>query len=332
MKPVKWGVLGVADHFVKKVFLPARDSDMVEVVAIASRRKESAQAAAAKLGIPRAYGSYEDLLADKEVEAVYIPLPNHLHVEWIKKAADAGKHVLSEKPLGLDASQVEEAADYAQKRGILLMEAFMYRFHPQWRYAHDLVQTGNLGEIHAVQSTFFYDNPDPNNIRNIFDAGGGGIYDIGCYAVSTARFLMGREPTRAVAVVERHPEWKTDILASAILDFGGAHATFTVGTRTFPDQHVTALGAGGKLTVEIPFNTHPDVPVQVHVTDDIGSRSISFGPRDHYGAELEAFSAAIRDGADTAPTPPSDAIANQRVLDALFASEKSGTWEKVKGA
>jgi predicted dehydrogenase len=312
------------------MFLPARDSELVEVFAIASRNGQSAQAAAEQLGIPRHYGSYDELLRDKGVEAVYVPLPNHLHLEWVKKAADAGKHVLCEKPLGLDASQVQEAIDHCARRGVLLMEAFMYRFHPQWQFARDLIRTGNIGTVHAVQSTFFYDNPDPSNIRNIFDAGGGGLYDIGCYTVSTARYLLGREPERVVSLIERHPEWKTDILTSGMLDFGGAHATFTVGTRTFPDQHVTALGSSGNLTVEIPFNTYPDVPVHVEVNDGIGSRRVAFGPFDHYRGEMESFSRAVRDGASKAPTPPSDALANQRVLDALFASARSGTWESVE--
>ncbi|MFP4011153.1 MAG: Gfo/Idh/MocA family protein [Spirochaetaceae bacterium] len=329
MEPVKWGVLGVADHFVKKMSLPAGDSHMVDVVAVASRRAESARRAAAELGIPRSYGSYEELLGDSEVEAVYIPLPNHLHVEWTKKAADAGKHVLCEKPLGLNAAEVQEAVDHCERRGVLLMEAFMYRFHPQWRYARDLIRTGNIGPVRAVQSTFSYNNPDPNNIRNIYDAGGGGLYDIGCYAVSSARFLMGREPSRVVSLIERHAEWKTDILASAVLDFDGAHATFSVGTQTFQDQHVTALGGSGAVTVELPFNIYSDVPVYVTVRDGIGSRRVAFGPYDQYQGELDAFSEAVRSGASVAPTPPSDALANQRVLDALFASEKSGTWETL---
>jgi predicted dehydrogenase len=331
MEAVKWGVLGASGHFRKKVALPALAAAGVELYALASRDEERARRTAEALGIERSYGSYEELLADGNVEAVYIPLPNHLHLEWIEKAADAGKHVLCEKPLGLDAGQVERAIAHCDKRGVLLMEAFMYRFHPQWRYARDLVRTGNIGAIRAVQSTFFYNNPDPTNIRNIYDAGGGALYDIGCYAVSTARFLTGGEPERVVSAVERHPDWETDTLTSAILDFGGVHATFTVGTLTFADQHVTALGSGGAVSVEIPFNTYPDVPVHVEVRDSIGRRRVAFEPFDHYGGELEAFSRAVRDGAQSPPTPPADALANQRVLDALFASAKSGTWERVGG-
>ncbi len=328
---VKWGVLGASGHFRKKVSLPAHEADGVELFAIASREEAAAARAAAELGIPRHYGSYEALLADEEVEAVYIPLPNHLHLEWIKKAADAGKHILCEKPVGLDAGEVEEAITHCGKRGVLLMEAFMYRFHPQWQYARDLIRTGNIGTLNAVQASFFYNNTDPANIRNIYDAGGGGLYDIGCYAVSAARYLTGSEPERVVSLIARHSEWRIDMLSSAVLDFGGPQATFTVGTQTFAHQHVTALGSGGVVTIEIPFNTHPDVRVGVQVTDSIGTRRVTFDPFDHYRGELEAFSRAIRDGADTAPTPPQDALDNQRVLDALFASEKSGGWEAVAG-
>lgn len=329
MKPVVWGVLGTAGHFVKKVFQPARDSSLVELRGIGSRSESAAQKVAGELGIPRHYGSYQAVLEDPEIEAVYIPLPNHLHLEWIKKAADAGKHILCEKPLGLDASQVGQAITYCESRGVLLMEAFMYRFHPQWQYIRDLVHTGNIGTIRAVQASFFYTNTDANNIRNIYDAGGGGLYDIGCYAVSAARYIMEREPRRVSALIERHEEWKIDKLSSGLLDFGGAHATFSVGTQTFPYQNVTAFGSGGVVSVDIPFNTYPDVPVYVTVTDSIGSRRVPFGPFDHYGGELDAFSLAIREQAPSAPTPPSDALANQRVLDALFASEQSGGWEKV---
>lgn len=323
---VKWGILGASGHFRKKVSLPAREAEGVELFAVASRDHATAERTAGLLGMPRYYGAYEALLADHEVEAVYIPLPNHLHLEWIRKAADAGKHILCEKPLGLDAGQVEEAIAHCSKRGVLLMEAFMYRFHPQWRYARDLIRTGNIGRLNALQATFFYNNTDPSNIRNIYDAGGGGLYDIGCYAVSAARYLTGGEPERVVSLIARHPEWRIDMLSSAILDFGETQATFTVGTQTFAHQHVTALGSGGVITVEIPFNTHPDVPVGVQVTDSIGTRRVTFGPFDHYRGELEAFSRAIREGAETAPTPPQDALDNQRVLDALFASEKSGGW------
>ncbi|TVR34026.1 MAG: gfo/Idh/MocA family oxidoreductase [Spirochaetaceae bacterium] len=328
MRPVQWGVLGVADHYIKRVHLPVRASDVCEVRAIASRSQQKAEAAAARLGIPAAYGSYEALLADPKVEAVYIPLPNHLHLEYIKKCADAGKHVLCEKPMGMDAAQVQQAIDYTRGKGVMLMEAFMYRFHPQWTHLRDLVQCGEIGTVHALQSSFFYSNKDPHNIRNILSMGGGAIYDIGCYCVSSARFLTAREPQRVVARVTRDPQFGTDILSSGILDFGDIQATFVCGTQTFPHQHVHVFGSGGSAWVEVPFNIYPDVPVVTIVRTGVGERVIQHGPLDQYALQFERFSVALRESGP-APTLPEDALANQNVLDALFASEKSGDWQPV---
>jgi predicted dehydrogenase len=329
MKAVKWGVLGVAGIFRKKVFVPGRDSELVTWDAIASRDQKKASQAAGEFGIPKAYGSYEELLEDAEIEAVYIPLPNNLHLEWIKKAADAGKHILCEKPLGRNAAEVEEAIAHCGAKGVLLMEAFMYRFHPQWLHVHDLVRSGAIGTIRAVQSTFFYNNQDPANIRNRTETAGGALYDIGCYNVSSARFLVGREPTRVLSLINRHPEWGTDTLSSAILDFGDAQATLTAGTLTHPHQHVAVYGSSGGIDVAVPFNTPADTPAVVVVTDTIGTREVSFEAVDHYGEELELFSLALRGQEPEGITPLADALANQRVLDALFASEVSGNWERV---
>jgi predicted dehydrogenase len=329
MDAVKWGVMGVAGIFRKKVFVPGRDSDLVVWDAIASRNKEKAAKASAEFGIPKAYGSYEELLDDAEIEAVYIPLPNNLHLEWIKKAADAGKQILCEKPLCRTAAEVTEAIDYCKAKGVLLMEAFMYRFHPQWLHTHDLIRTGAIGDVRAVQSAYFYNNPDPANIRNRTDTAGGALYDIGCYNVSSARYLVGKEPSRALSLINRHPEWGTDVLSSAILDFGDAHATLTAGTLTDRHQHVSVYGSAGRIEIEIPFNTPADTPAIVTVTDGQGTRKVSFEPVDQYGEELELFSLAVRGEEPGSLTPLSDALANQRVLDALFASEASGNWERV---
>ncbi len=328
MKPVTWGVLSVSGHYRLRVSAPLRHSEIVDVRAIASRSLDRARAAGADMGIPRAYGSYEELLADSSIEAVYIPLPNHMHVEWVKKAADAGKHVLCEKPLALHADEVSELIEHTNKRGVLLMEAFMYRYHPQWIRARELVQIGEVGRVTAVQSSFFYNNRDPKNIRNRTDAGGGALLDIGCYTASSARYLLGREPERVVSLVQRDPDFGTDRLTSALLDFGDVQAQFTVGTQTYSEQTVTIWGSGGFLRVELPFNAFPDVPINVHVSNGVGSRDIATGPADQYRLQFEAFSRALRSG-DAPPTPPEDALANQRVLDAIFRSEKSGGWERV---
>jgi predicted dehydrogenase len=329
MKPVVWGVLSVSTHYKLRVHSYLKESPLVEMRGIASRSRERAQEAARDLGMPKAYGSYEELLADREIEAVYIPLPNHMHAEWTKKAADAGKHVLCEKPFAMDAGEAEGAIAHAKRKGVLVMEAFMYRFHPQWKRAQEIVRAGEIGEVTSVNTIFSYMLKDPTNIRNILPAGGGGIPDIGCYAVSSARFLIGREPLRVISLVHRDPELKTDILASGILDFGTARSIFTVGTQSHPWQRVDVLGSGGEIAIHLPFNAYPDVSLQVTVTTGLGSRNIFTPACDQYVEMFEAFSRAVREGSP-APTPPQDAIDNMKVLDALFRSEKSGTWEKVK--
>jgi predicted dehydrogenase len=328
MKPVVWGVLSVSDHYSLRVHTYLARSPLVELRGIASRDRKRAERAARELGMPRAYGSYEELLADKEIEAVYIPLPNHLHAEWVKKAADAGKHVLCEKPFAMNAAEAEGAIRHAKSKGVLVMEAFMYRFHPQWKRAREIVASGEIGTPHVVSTLFSYMLTDPTNIRNILSAGGGGIPDIGCYAVSSARFLIGREPTRVISLVHRDAQLGTDILSSGILDFGVTRSMFTVGTQTHSWQRVDVLGSDGELTVVLPFNTYPDTPMQVSVSTSVGSRQIYAPAADQYVEMFEAFSRVVREGG-TEPTPPEDAIANMKVLDALVRSEKSGGWEKV---
>jgi predicted dehydrogenase len=328
MKPVVWGVLSVSGHYRLRVHDPVRKSGLMEVRAIASRSAEKAAAAALGLGIPVSYGSYEELLADRSIEAVYIPLPNNLHAEWVKKAADAGKHILCEKPFAMDAGQAAEAVRYARSKGVLLMEAFMYRFHPLWQRAREIVRTGEIGAVNAIHTVFTYSNADPKNIRNIPETGGGGIPDIGCYAVSSTRFLLGREPTRVLSLVHRDPIFETDILSSAVLDFGVTRALFTVSTQSFPAQRVDVFGSSGSLSLPQCFNIFPDVPAQLHVTTGLGLRTVVLPAVDQYGLLFEEFSKAVRSGGPV-PFPPEDAVSNMKVLDAIFRSEKSGSWEKV---
>jgi predicted dehydrogenase len=328
MKPVAWGVLSVSTHYRLRVHPDVSRSPLVEMRAVASRSADKARAEAASLGIPKAYGSYEELLADKAIEAVYIPLPNHLHAAWVKKAADAGKHILCEKPFAMNAAEAEDAIRYAEGKGVKVMEAFMYRYHPQWTRARDIVRSGEIGAVHAVNCFFSYTNKDPANIRNILAAGGGAIPDIGCYAVSSARFLVGAEPKRVVSLVHRDPVMKTDILSSGILDFGPARATFTVATQSAPVQRVDVMGSGGSLSVLLPFNAYPDVPLKLTVRTGVGERTIETPPADQYVAMFEAFCRSVRDGTPV-PTPAADAVANMKVLDALFRSETSGRWEPV---
>jgi predicted dehydrogenase len=329
MKPVVFGVLSVSRHFALRVQSPLSTSETTVVRAIASRAKPKAEEAARSMGIARAYGSYEELLADREIEAVYITLPNNLHAEWVMKAADAGKHVLCEKPFAMNAVEAEKAIRHAQKKGVLVMEAFMYRFHPQWQRARELVRIGEIGDVHSVGTVFSYTNKDPKNIRNRTETGGGAIQDIGCYAISCSRFMMGREPLRAISLIRRDPELGTDVLASAILDFGHGRAIFSVGTQSFAQQRVSVLGSAGSILIPLPFNTPPDVPAQVVVSTGVGTRTVDAGPADQYGLMFDAFARAVRTGGPV-PTPPQDAIDNMKVEDALVRSESSGGWEEVR--
>ncbi|MDR2587909.1 MAG: Gfo/Idh/MocA family oxidoreductase [Spirochaetales bacterium] len=326
MKPVTWGVLSVSKHYTQRVHPAICGSAAIEVRAIASRSFARAQEAASRLNIEKAYDRYEDILSDINIEAVYIPLPNNLHTEWIKASADAGKHILCEKPLAMSAHEAEDAVRYAESRGVKIMEAFMYRFHPQWQKAKDIIACGELGEVHSITIQYAYTNRDPKNIRNIPEAGGGAIMDIGCYAVSAIRFLLGAEPGRVLSLIHRDPEFKTDILSSAILDYGKARAVFTVSTTSWPGQKVEIRGTEGEISFRLPYNAFADVPAQLDITTRMGARTVSFPPVNQYTLMFEAFCDAIRNYKPV-PTPPQDAVRNMKVIDALFRSEVSGAWE-----
>lgn len=323
---LKMGVLGCSGHYVKRVAIPLLESLLVEPYAIASRDLNKSQEFAKKWGFSKAYGSYEDLLKDPEVDFIYNPLPNHLHLEWIKKAADAGKPMLCEKPLTLNAKEAKEAAGYCAKRKVPLMEAFMYRFHPQWQRAKDLIRCGEIGTPMSTHCIFTYNNHDPKNIRNIADFGGGALLDIGCYAVSSARFVMEKEPERVFCTIQRDPEFKTDILVSGILDFGaGRRSTFTVGTQLFSMQRFDAYGTGGALSIEVPFNMYGDISGRIQVATDVGRRLVETEIVDQYLLEFDSFARALLEKQEV-PTPVADALMNMAVLDALKKSSETGTW------
>jgi predicted dehydrogenase len=325
---MKLGVLGVSNLFVTKVLPSLLKSDIVEVSGIASRDGGRAREVSEKHGIPRYYGSYEQMLQDQSIEMVYIPLPNHLHAEWIKKSADFGKHIICEKPIALNAPEAQAAIDYAESKGVKIMEAFMYRFHPQWRKALEKVLFQEIGKITTIHTFFGYDNKDPKNIRNIKEAGGGALLDIGCYAVSTARFLLQAEPNRVIATMDTDDSFQTDIIVSAILDFGRVKTLFTVGTQTLPFQRVQVFGTAGTMTLEIPFNMYPDVPAQITIRTNMGTRTLEYGPADQYRLEFEEFVLAVRSGSPT-PILSADAVSNMKVLDALMKSAQSGQWKNV---
>jgi predicted dehydrogenase len=318
-------VLSTAKIGVERLVPGMRTAERCELVAIASRDPSTASAAAERLGIPRAHGSYEALLEDPDVDAVYVPLPNHLHAEWTLRAAAAGKHVLCEKPLAMSAAQAQEMVDGCRGAGVLLMEAFMYRLHPQWDRVRELLASGRLGELLAVETFFSYRNVDPTNIRNVPEFGGGALMDIGCYAVNVARMLFGGEPTRVQASIRRDPVFGTDALTSAVLEFGDRHAIFACSTQLEPDQRVHLVGTQARLLVEIPFNIPADRPTRLLLTAGgdppvaPNTQVIEVLPADQYGVQVDAFSRAVLEGTP-APLPPEDAVANMRVIEAVVAA------------
>lgn len=329
---VKWGVLGVASIAMRKVIPGMQTGSWCEIAGIASRDLKKAEGAAKKLGLAKAYGSYEELLDDPEIEAIYNPLPNHLHVPWSIKAAEAGKHVLCEKPLSLSVAEARELLRVRDRTGVKIGEAFMVKTHPQWLRTRELIRKGVIGDLRAIVGAFSYFNRDPQNVRHVPEWGGGGMMDIGCYSIFTSRFIFGEEPTSVVGLLEFDPEFKTDRLASAILEFPSGQAIFTCSTQMVPYQRMQFLGTTGRIEIEIPFNAPPDRPTRLFIDDgrDVfggGIRIESIPVCDQYTVQGDAFSQAIREGTEV-PVPLEDSIANMAVIEALFRAGQSGRWEK----
>jgi predicted dehydrogenase len=331
--PVRWGVLGAANIALKKVIPGMQHSRLSDVVAIGSRDHGKAARAARELDIPRAYGSYDELLADPDVEVVYIPLPNHLHVPWSARAADAGKHVLCEKPIALTAAEARTLLAVRARTGVQIGEAFMVRSHPQWIRVRDLVADGRIGELRAVVGHFSYYKRDPNDIRSRLEYGGGALLDIGCYPITLSRWLFSAEPDQVTAVIDRDPEMGVDRLVSAVLRFAAGQASFTCGTQLVPYQRMHIIGTRGRIEVEIPFNAPPDRRCRLFVANghDLtgdGIETIELPAVDQYALLADSFSEAIRDRRSV-PVPLEDAIGNMAVIDGLFRSGESGRWEVV---
>jgi predicted dehydrogenase len=329
---VKWGVLGVAAIAVKKVIPAMQRGEWSEVTAIASRDPRRAKNAAAKLDIAKAYGSYDDLLADPEIEAIYNPLPNHLHVPWSIKAANAGKHVLCEKPISLTVEQAKELLEARDRCGVKIGEAFMVKTHPQWLRTRQLIGKGVVGRLGSIVGAFSYFNRDPHNVRNVAEWGGGGLMDIGCYPITTSRWIFGEEPLRVAATIERDPEFETDRLSSAVMEFPSGHSVFTCSTQLVPYQRMQFLGTEGRIEIKIPFNASNDRPCEIVIDNgkDVfgGGITVETIPVcDQYTIQGDAFSRAIREDGEV-PVPLEDAIANMAVIEALFRSAESGRWEK----
>jgi len=323
---VRWGILSTAKIGTEKVIPAMQQGPLSEITAIASRDADRARAAADLLGIPTSYGSYEELLADPEVDAIYNPLPNHLHVSLSIQALEAGKHVLCEKPIGLTSEEGQQLVDAgAAHPELKLMEAFMYRHHPQWQRARQIVADGGVGELRTIQTAFAYFNDDGENIRNIADIGGGGLMDIGCYAISVARFIFDAEPARVVGIVEYDEAFGTDRLASAMLDFGRGTSTFSISTQLTPYQRVNIFGTTGRVEIEIPFNAPPDQPCLMWHETGGEIEQIELPVCDQYEIQGELMSRAILDDTPV-PTPITDAVANMKVIEAVIQSSRSGGW------
>ena len=334
-KLLRWGVLSTANIGIKKVLPAMQQGQYTRVDAIASRDIEKARAAAAALGIAKAYGSYEELLADPEIDAIYNPLPNQMHVPWTIKAAEAGKHVLCEKPLSMTTLEAKTLLEVRARTGVKIGEAFMIRSYPQWLRVRELLDEGRIGELRSVGGFFSYFNNDPGNIRNQVECGGGGLMDIGCYLIHASRYAFRGEPSRVVGLIDRDPEFQTDRLASAILDFPGGQSIFTCSMQLVPYQRIHFFGTRGRIEIEIPFNAPPDRPTRIFIDEsgDLfggGITTETFPVCDQYTLQGDAFSRAVLEGGEV-PVPLEDAIGNMAVIEAVFRSAASGRWETPQG-
>jgi predicted dehydrogenase len=328
---LRWGVLSTANIGLKKVIPAMQRGQYTTVEAIASRDHDKARKAAAALGIHTAYGSYEELLADPNIDAVYNPLPNQFHAPWTIKAAEAGKHVLCEKPLSLTVAEAETLLAVRDRSGVKIGEAFMIRSYPQWLRLRELLDEHRIGELRSIAGFFSYFNNDPSNIRNQIEAGGGGLMDIGCYLIHASRYAFAQEPTRVVGLIDRDPEMHIDRLTSAILDFPGGQSIFTCSTQMVPYQRVHFFGTQGRIEIEIPFNAPPDRPTRLFIdsSGDLfgsGITTETFPVCDQYTLQGDAFSKAVLEDTEV-PVPVEDAIGNMAVIEAIFKSANSRQWE-----
>jgi predicted dehydrogenase len=327
MKKVKWGILGAASIAVRKVIPGMQKGAYSEIAAIASRDKKKAEEAARKLGIPKVYGSYEELLQDREIEAIYNPLPNHLHVPWSIKAAEAGKHVLCEKPISLSVAEAKTLAAARDRAGVKIGEAFMVKTHPQWLRTQEIIRSGGIGKLRTAMCVFSYFNRDPANVRHKVEWGGGGLMDIGCYPITMSRFIFAEEPIRVAGMLERDPDFRTDRLASAILEFPSGQSIFTCSTQTAYFQRMHFLGTSGRVEIEIPWNAPNDRPCRIFIGDVMGAPKVEeFPVVDQYTIQGDEFSRAVREEREV-PVPLEDAIKNMAVIEAIFKAADSGRWE-----
>jgi predicted dehydrogenase len=331
---VRWGILGTAKIALTKVIPAMQRSPWCEITAIASRELAKAVETAERLHIPKAYGSYEELLADSSIEAVYNPLPNNLHVPWTIAAAEVGKHVLCEKPIAMSADEAKTLIDVRDRTGVRIQEAFMVRTHPQWLETCRLINSGKIGSLRAINGFFSYFNPDPANIRNQLELGGGALMDIGCYPINISRFMYDAEPRRVLGFIERDAATGTDTLTTVVLDFPNGHSTFTCSTRLAPYQRMIFHGTEGRIEVLIPFNAPDDRPTQIVIdkSDDLtgkGAKTIDFPICNQYEIQGTLFSRALSENHEQTLTLE-DSINNMKVIDAVFRSATTGQWEELQ--
>jgi predicted dehydrogenase len=331
LNKVRWGILSTANIGLKKVIPAMQKGQFTTVNAIASRNLAQARQAADALGIPAAYGSYEELIADPDIDAIYNPLPNQLHVPWTVRAAEAGKHVLCEKPLSLTVAEAQTLLAVRARTGVKIGEAFMIRSYTQWLRLRELLDEGRIGKLRSVFAFFSYFNNDPTNIRNQMECGGGALYDIGCYCIQASRYGFAQEPTRVVAKIDRDPAFQTDRLTSAILDLPGGQSIFTCSMQLIPYQRVQFFGTEGRIEIEIPFNAPKDRPTRLFIdsTGDLTGSGITtetFPVSDQYTMQGDAFSKAVLENTEV-PVPLEDAIKNMAVIEAIFRSGETGQWE-----
>ena len=331
-RKVRWGVLGVASIAVRRVIPAMQRCECAEITAIASRDPHKAEEAARTLGIPKSYGSYDELLADREIDVIYNPLPNHLHVPWSIRAAEAGKHVLCEKPLGVNAADVRRLVETRDRTGVKIGEAFMVRSHPRWLRVWELIRAGRIGELRLIQGFFGYFNRNAQDIRNKPELGGGALLDIGCYGVTLSRFIFGEEPAHVIGLLERDPEMKTDRLTSATLEFPSGQAAFTCSTQIGYHQRMILFGTKGRIEIDRPINPPTDQPTRILIDDNpsdptgAGISNESIDTCNQFTIQGDLFSRAIRDGRDV-PVPLEDSLRNMAAIDAIFRSAESGRWE-----
>ena len=332
-RKVRWGVLGVASIAVRRVIPAMQKGEWSEIAATASRDSRKAKETARLLGIPKAYGSYAELLADPDIEAIYNPLPNHLHVPWSIQAAQAGKHVLCEKPVGVNAAEVRVLLKERDRSRVKIGEAFMVRTHPRWIRTRELIRAGRIGNLRLITASFGYSNHDAKNVRNIPEFGGGALLDIGCYPVTLSRFLFGEEPFRVMGLIERDPEMKTDRLTSAMLEFPSGQCILTCSTQLAYHQRVVLFGTKGRMEIERPLNPGSDQPSRILIDDDpsdssgAGITAEMIDACDQFTIQGDLFSQAIREGGEV-PVPLEDSVENMATIDAIFRSAESGQWER----